>query len=124
MKLLKELLQQIHDGELSFSSENESLESLREFQPIVIRLKSAHEKQYVSKLKHSKSYRVAGGLVSAVLIRGGLTFEGEQFLLGNDLVKSSTQNTEDIVDIKPNIFGVGINFNAIYKKWFKKVNKK
>ncbi|MCG7569292.1 hypothetical protein MHM89_05055 [Pseudoalteromonas sp. CNC9-20] len=120
MKLLKELLQRVREGQSSFSPKDESLESLQEFQPIATRLISAYEQNYIQELKHSKSYRVAGGLVNAVIISGGLTFEGEQFLQTEKGSSQQTKGSEDIIDLKPNFFGIGINLNAIYKKWIKK----
>jgi exoribonuclease II len=35
-------------------------------------------------------------------------------------ITSTTSSTEDIVDVKPNFFGIGLNLNAAWKKWFKK----
>ncbi|ODB33958.1 hypothetical protein BB427_20345 [Pseudoalteromonas sp. BMB] len=120
MNLQKELLQRVHQGELSFSPKDESLESLHEFQSIATRLISAYEQNYIQELMHSKSYIVAGGLVNAVIIQGGLTFEGEQFLQTEKESSQQTKGAEDMIDVKPNLFGVGINFNAVYKRLLKK----
>ena len=40
--------------------------------------------------------------------------------LESKLAPQTTSPTEDIVDIKPNFFGLGLNLNAAWKKWFKK----
>lgn len=38
--------------------------------------------------------------------------------------EQKSNNTEDIVDIKPNFFGLGINFNAVWNRFGKKLLKK
>ena len=38
--------------------------------------------------------------------------------------EQKSNNTQDIVDLKPNFFGLGINLNAIWKKYCRKLLKK
>ena len=118
MQLLKILLKRIQNGERSFAPENEN--EIDEFQSTAKRLLFAHENGYIEKMSQSKSYRVAGGLVNAVIISGGLTFKGERYLeqANNDI--NTANQSEDIIEVKPSFWGVSININALCRKWRKK----
>jgi hypothetical protein len=49
-------------------------------------------------------------------------------LLGREWLKqqlnpgnsNQSHSAEDIVEVKPNFMGIGLNLNALWKKWFKK----
>jgi hypothetical protein len=45
---------------------------------------------------------------------------GLEWLESKRGTSSATPTEEDIVDVKPNFMGIGLNLNAAWKKWFKK----
>lgn len=48
------------------------------------------------------------------------TMEKEDLYSKNDGVSRKTLHEEDILEIKPNFFGLGLNLNAWFKKQFKR----
>ena len=66
------------------------------------------------------------GLINAIdcCSKSGLTFlepqinlSGKEWLASKKQQENSSPVGEDIIDIKPNFMGVGINLNALYR-WF------
>ena len=48
-----------------------------------------------------------------------INLDGQEWL--ESKISSMASPSEDVIDIKPNFFGIGLNLNAALKKWFKKV---
>jgi hypothetical protein len=79
---MKDILRRIQDGETSFKPTDDSPEALRDFQPLAKRIVSAHERGFLVEAHFLKSrMRSSYGHVMQIITHGGLTFEGEQFLL-------------------------------------------
>lgn len=47
-----------------------------------------------------------------------INLSGREFLASFNSQVNSTKSTEDIVELKPNFFGFGVNLNALIR-WFK-----
>ncbi|MBB1440665.1 hypothetical protein H5202_18725 [Shewanella sp. SG41-4] len=70
------------------------------------------------------------GLIDAIdcCSKSGLSFlepkinmNGKEWLASKQQKEiNSTTNNEDIIDVKPNFMGVGINFNALFRKFRRK----
>ena len=116
MELMKQLLEDVKNGKNSFEPLSSTLNDLKEFQLIAKRLISAHESGYIAELKCQKDYRVAGGLVNKILVLNALTIEGEHFLSSKSVAENQTRSEEDIIDLKPNFFGLGVNINALWRQ--------
>ncbi len=82
MEQMKEILKRIQNGETSFGPVDNSQEAIKAFQPIAKRIFSANERGYLVKaiFRHSTMRETSGDILQIAVI-GGLTFEGEQFLL-------------------------------------------
>jgi hypothetical protein len=116
---MKEILLRIQDGETSFKPTDDSPEALRDFQPLAKRIVSANERGFLVCAHFLISnMRSSYGQVREIITHGGLTFEGEQFLLseperqGNPESQSIPEEPrEDLIDLRPNIAGIGLNLN-------------
>lgn len=117
---MKEILRRIQSGESSFKPTDDSPEALRDFQPLAKRIISAHERGFLVQAHFLKSnMRSTYGHVMQIITHGGLTFEGEQFLLSEperqDYPESRgipEEPREDILILKPNLWGMGLDLNA------------
>lgn len=106
---------------MEFQPKNNSPEEVKEFQAIAKRLVSAQERGYlVNAHFHVSNLQETGGYILHAIVNGGLTFEGEQFLLSpNNKVSavSKTEEQKDILQIKPGIFGVSLDVKELFKLW-------
>lgn len=79
---MKALLQLVKDGEETFVPTNDTLEALEDFQFAVKRFKAAHSEQLIKSISvqpHSET-RGTDGMIKAVIVSGGLTAKGEEYL--------------------------------------------
>ena len=123
MDILRELLSSIKEGETLFRPSGNTIENLAEFQLIAKTLIHAYKMDYLEECKPLRENTTINGLYYSVYLRGGLTYKGEQYLnqlhvTQHDIIE--TDKNEDFIDIKPNFFGVGVNFNAIWRKYSRK----
>jgi len=119
---LKAILNSIDNGKYAYKPEQNDFESLKAFQDTAKRLIYAKEEGYISDLKHQIDYQKPGRLIRNLVVNGGLTLKGEQFLTSTQEESQATEKTEDIIEIKPNIAGIGLNLNAAFR-WFKRKSK-
>jgi hypothetical protein len=80
---IKSVLRRVKAGEQSFGPADDSMGSLREFQLTVKCLKAAGERGLIESVvaRPPSKTRDMYGLVQLVLVSGGLTLKGEEFLL-------------------------------------------
>ena len=79
---MKALLQLVKDGEETFTPTNDTLEALEDFQFAVKRFKTAHSEQLIESITvqpHSQA-RGTDGMIKTVIVSGGLTAKGEEYL--------------------------------------------
>lgn len=79
---MKAVLRRLKDGEETFTPINETLEALEDFQFVVKTFKQAHSEQLIESVTfqpHNIS-RGIDGMVNAVIVPGGLTIKGEEYL--------------------------------------------
>ncbi|PVZ69039.1 hypothetical protein [Pelagibaculum spongiae] len=105
MEKLKEILKEIDSGKYSYESESDSLKSLQEFQNTAKRIISAKKRGYISSEVHQIDYQNPEQMVRHVLVQGGLTLEGSEFLHSTEAMPEEPFK-EDIIDIKPNFAGI------------------
>lgn len=77
---IRELLVGISQGKASYSVEEDTLDSLKEFQVIVNAIISAENKGLISKVVSQKDFRHPGRLICAISVRGGLTSDGKSLI--------------------------------------------
>ena len=109
MDLTKSLLREIANGKTKFEPEDDSPKKIKEFQHLAIRLKSAYEKKLMREAHFQVSrLRDIHGMYITVLISGGLTFEGEQYLDGTHEDFEETNMTNQTINIhSPNAVQIG-----------------
>lgn len=78
--LLHEVLRRIKAGAKSFSPDSLSLDDLQKFQPIAKALAYANSQGYIEQVISRKEAMSGNGYYAAILVRGGLTYEGECLL--------------------------------------------
>lgn len=120
MDRLKQLLVEVQNGKHSFKPDAESNESLELFQSTAKTLIHAHKKGYLDECKIMRESVTGNGWYAVVVIRGGLTYEGEQLLSTEQIVESNSKEAnsihEDIIELKPSFYGIVINLNAIWRR--------
>lgn len=123
MEQIRKILEYIHHGEMNFRPSNDSPEAIKEFQAIAKRIVAAYEKGYLIDVKYRRSHKKGTyGCILELVVIGGLTFEGEQFLSNfskRDKVSAPRETTvqEDVIEVKPNLAGIGVNLNAAYRRF-------
>ena len=120
MEPLIKLLQAINSGLLTFKPLGNSEKEMTDFQSVVKLLQYAEGKGLITKIKIHTESRTRHEWHDLALVQGGLTIEGMGYL--NSLStedEPKAKINEDIIDLKPNFMGLGININALIR-WFKK----
>lgn len=115
MQELKAILVRIQNGERNFRPQNSDLAELSAFQEIAKLIIYANEKGYIQEVKCLKDCTHPGSQIKNIIINGGLTFDGEQFLKEIEIQESDKLQKEDIIEIKPNFAGIGVNLNALFR---------
>jgi hypothetical protein len=84
-ELMREILTEIQAGKFAFQPGGASHQAIMDFQPLAKRVEEARRLGYI---QDAKFLRGSSGDAHAVAINiailGGLTLEGERFLLGDD----------------------------------------
>lgn len=97
LKMLK-ILERIHNGERNFSPDNNDVQGISDFQAIAKCIISAHNRGYLKDIKHWKSYHKNDyGSILHIIVIGGLTFEGEQFLSIQAEFKSNVYQNQRLI---------------------------
>ena len=135
MEQMREILKSIHDnGEMSFQPKDDSPAAVKEFQAIAKRIRAAHEKGYLVNANFLVSnMEETAGYTLNVIVNGGLTFEGEQFLEAQQKEAEkpalvSTDKPADLIKFEPRIFWLKFEGNEIYRRlkrwWYGKKQQK
>lgn len=125
MELLKELLKEISEGKKLFKPEDTSETSMEAFQPIAKALVYANKCGYLDKCNIHRESRTSHGWYDLILVQGGLSYLGKEYLAtgASSTAPQELRGEEDIIELKPNISGIGVNLNA-FLRWWKNRNKK
>lgn len=116
MNSLLDVLMAVRSGTLEFSPEDESEASLREFQIAAKALAYAEEEKLIGRLSIHKNAVYGEWLCDLIMAVEGLTYRGEMHLTEPDPQKE--RRLEDIVELRPNFMGLGVNINALWRKFF------
>lgn len=115
MSTLVELLQEIADGRKSFSPCSSSEIDMVEFQPIAKALVFADKQGYLDGFLAHKESSTANGWYDSILVKSGLTYEGEQFLRSPSPEAENDMN--EVIRLRPEIYGIGVDLKALWRKW-------
>lgn len=118
MNPLYEILQAINNGLTTYKPIGNTEEEMRDFQSVVKLLQYAEREGFVEKLKIHTESRTRHSWHDLVLVQGGLTFEGMEYIKNKPFLDKNNAE-EDIIELKPNISGIGIDLRAL-GRWIKK----
>ncbi|WKV91440.1 hypothetical protein [Halomonas sp. HAL1] len=88
-----------------------------DFQPIAKILVYAHRNNFLESCVPHKESDSPHGWYDLVIVRGGLTYEGEMFLAKPGEAEKTEKNLEEIIQLSPNIYGIGVNLRALWQRW-------
>jgi len=123
VETLESILRKVQSGERYFSPASNSDDEIQEFQRIAKILRHADTEGLISRCNFYVSQETGDDLCYDAHASGGLTYKGEQFLATPPNDKGSSAPTTDLLDLKPNFYGVGININEAWRRfarWFGK----
>ena len=119
--LIREALKQVRNGKTRFAPETETAEGLRSFQEVAAALKSASNSGYIHATFIESGKRGTHGYTLEAIVSGSLTHEGLQYLA--PVADVSLAKASDIIQLKPNIYGLGIDLRAAYGWLIRKLRK-
>jgi len=97
MDRLREVLALIQSGKSGFTSESESEDDIRAFQPIAKCLIHAKNEGLIEACMHTKEGFTGDELYNDFFVRGGLTYKGEQFLNSNVISREKSILIQELV---------------------------
>ena len=112
MDLIREALEQVRNGKTRFAPEAETVEGLKSFQEVAAALKSASNSGYINATFIQSRMRDTYGYTLEAIVSGPLTHEGLQYLA--QAADTNLAKDSDIIQLKPNIYGLGIDLRAAY----------
>jgi len=115
---LTDVLAAVRAGRLVFAPEDGSETSLREFQFVARAVVYASEEKLLGRIAPHQNALYGEWLYDTVVVVDGLTYQGEGFLSKPE--ERTERQLEDILELKPNVMGLGINLNALWRKYFGK----
>ena len=121
MDLIREALEQVRNGKTRFAPETETAEEIRSFQEFAAALKSASDSGYINATFIQSRMRDTHGYTLEAIVSGPLTHEGLQYLA--PVADTNRAKDSEIIQFKPNIYGVGIDLRAAYG-WLKQKLRK
>lgn len=115
MDILRSILEEVKTGRTRFEPASAKDSDMWDFQPIAKVLIFAHNEGLLESCAPHKESRTANDWYDLALVRGGLTYKGEMFLAKPK--DDTAKKIEAIIQLKPTIYGVGIDLMAIWKRW-------
>lgn len=113
MNVLKEILEEIQEGRTIFNPISQSSVEMKNFQPIAKILLFAHKEGLIEGFAEHKESETAYNLYDFVLVKGGLSYQGEKYL--QNIEDENTEKINKIIQLKPSIYGVEIDIIALWK---------
>jgi len=121
MDIVKHVLSEIKDGNSKFTPISDSKSDMEDFQAIAKLLIHADQQGWLNSIKVHQESRTKNSWYDLVFVQNGLSSKGEQYL--NSIApseKAAPETQEDIVELKPNFMGLGLNLNALMRWWKKR----
>lgn len=121
MDILRAILQEVADGTTAFKPKNSSNQGMQNFQPIAKVLAYADRQGFLESFIPHKESSTGNRWYDLVMVPSGLPYEGEQFLFS--AASGSEPSLEQIIQLKPSIYGVGVDLWALWRKCKMRLNK-
>lgn len=116
MDILKSLLEAIQSGQKSFKPVSQNFEDMNEFQTVAKALLFAEGEGYLDKCIHHRESSTSNSWYDLVFVQNGLSHKGAQYVSEpNALVEKRFD--EEIVQLRPNFFGLGVDLRAAWRRW-------
>lgn len=115
MDILRAILQEVLDGTTVFKPKSSSEQDMQEFQPIAKVLAYADRQGFLEHYVPHKESSTGNMWYDLVMVSGGLSYEGEQFLATP--ASGAEADLEQIIHLNPSIYGVGVDLWALWHKW-------
>ena len=115
MDMLREILQEVKDGITTFEPASNAEPDMQDFQAIAKTLIFADAEDLLEKCIPHKESQTSHGWYDLVLVDGGLSYKGEKFMAKAD--GGTNEQEEEIIQLKPNIYGIGVDLKAAWKRW-------
>lgn len=115
MTILRSLLEEIKAGTSTFKPASGEEADMWDFQPIAKILDYASSEGLLESFLPHKESETGNGWYDLVLVRGGLSHKGEMFLANPST--EAEKKIESIIQLKPSIYGIGIDLNALWRRW-------
>ncbi len=113
MNVFQEILQEIQEGRTTFNPISQSLTEMKNFQPIAKVLLFANEEGLLEGYFSHKESETAYSFYDFVLVKGGLSHHGKLYL---ENIKN-TKNMDNIIQLKPSVYGIEIDLIALWNHW-------
>lgn len=115
--LLHEVLRKINSGVSSFNPESQSLDDLKKFQKIAKTVVHAHSQGYIERMIPRKEAMSGNGYYAAILVNGGLTYDGERLL--QEFSGQPTPADDTLVELLERVSSYSIR-----EKWEKALHRR
>jgi len=115
MDILRAILQEVLDGTTVFKPKSSSEQDVQDFQPISKVLAYADRQGFLEQYVPHKESSTGNMWYDLVMVSGGLSYEGEQFLATP--ASGAEADLEQIIHLNPSIYGVGVDLWALWHKW-------
>ncbi len=115
MSALESLLKEIKEGATLFRPASSNETDMWDFQPIAKMLEYAFNESYLESFECHKESCSGHGWYDLVIVKGGLSHKGEMFLAKPNA--EAEKKMEEIIMVKPNIHGIGIDLRALWRRW-------
>lgn len=119
MNTLKSVLQEIQVGKVSFTPHSSGEQDMEEFQVIAKILLHADRRGLLESCKPHKESSTKNHWYDLVMVNGGLSYDGEQYL-ARDKEEDSDKELKEIIQLKPNIHGVGVDIKALWRRYIER----
>ena len=115
--LLHEALRKINSGVKSFEPDSSSSDDIKKFQSLAKTIVHAHSLGYIEQMISRKEHHSGNGYYAVILVRGGLTYKGEQLL--QQFSGQPTPLDESLADLFERVPG-----HSIREKWDKALHRR
>lgn len=115
MDTLREILQEIKKGTAAFEPASSADSDMEDFQAIAKTLVFADNEGLLEECKPHKESMTSHHWYDLVLVNGGLSKKGEKYLA--QVNESANEQVDEIIQLKPNFHGIGIDLKAAWKRW-------
>ncbi len=118
MDFIRQLLKEIDDGKKTFKPVSVSESDRKDFQSVAKVLVHANQQNWLDSFSFVKENWSGNHWYDLILVNSGLSYEGQLYLNNTPNISNENSATgNDIIEIKPNFMGIGVNVNELLRWW-------